>query len=225
MGGLGQYASKLAIGTSLASILFMGLASSFTHYKRKAVEWETLLSLAPFIIVGTLIGSQIAGQIDGFLLKKYFGILLFIVAITMLFRISERASPRKMGAWQWLIYGVGGIFIGAISSLFGTGGGTMTVPLLVLLLDKPIKIAIGTASATGVIIAFFGAIGFVYQGWQFLPDMRFGFVAPQTALFIAVVGCMTAPLGALIAHRIDTLILSRVFAVFLIVISLPIIYA
>lgn len=220
MDGMGQYATKVAIGTSLASILFMGLASSFTHYKKKAVEWETLCALAPFIIVGTLIGSEIAGNLDGFLLKKYFGILVLCVAITMFFRISEREYPLEIGAWKWPIYSMGGLFTGVLSSLFGTGGGTMTVPLLVLLLNKPIRVAIGTASATGVIIGLFGTLGFIYQGWQFLPDMRFGFVAPKTALLIAVFGCMTAPIGALIAHRINTLLLSRVFAVFLIIISL-----
>jgi hypothetical protein len=220
MDGMGQYATKLAIGTSLAAILFMGLASSFTHYKKKALEWESLYSFAPFIILGTFIGSQIAGNLDGLLLKKCFAILVFCIAVTMFFRVSERKYPLEIGAWKWPIYSIGGLFIGTISSLFGTGGGTMTVPLLVLLLDKPIRMAVGTASATGVIIGLFGTIGFIYQGWQFLPDMRFGFVAPKTALLIAVFGCMTAPLGALIAHRIDTLLLSRVFAIFLIIISL-----
>ncbi|MBI3598325.1 MAG: sulfite exporter TauE/SafE family protein [Nitrospirae bacterium] len=229
MDGMGQYATKLAIGTSLASILFMGLSSSFAHYKREAIEWESLFCLAPFIIVGTAIGSQIAGRVDGFLLKRLFGILMLTVAMTMLFRISEKEAPhasedRVLSVRKWMIYAVGGILIGTISSLFGTGGGTMTVPFLVLLLDKPIRVAIGTASATGVIIAFFGTIGFIYQGWRFLPNMRFGFVAPQTALLIAACGCMTAPLGALIAHRIDTLLLSRVFSVFLIIVSFLLIF-
>ena len=220
MDGMGQYATKLAIGTSLASILFTGLTSSFTHHKKKSVAWETFRKITPFIIVGTLIGTQIAGKIDGFLLKKLFGILLLAVAITMFFRISERQLPREIGRWQWLVYTMGGILIGTISSLFGIGGGTMTVPLLTLLLDKPIRLAVGTASAVGVVIAFFGTIGFIYQGWQFLPDMRFGFVAPQTALLIAAFGCLTAPIGVFIAHRINTLLLSRFFSVFLVIISL-----
>ncbi len=225
MDGMGQYATKLAIGTSLASIFFMALASSFTHYKRKSVEWEGVFSLAPFIILGTLIGSQIAGHIDGFSLKRYFGVLVLLVSMTMFFRVSQREYPPEIGAWKWPIYSIGGTAIGAISSLFGTGGGTMTVPLLVLLMDKPIRMAIGTSSAIGVIIGFFGTMGFIYQGWVFLPDIKFGFVAPQTALLIAVFGCMTAPLGAMIAHRIDTLLLSRVFAVFLMMISILLIRA
>jgi len=214
----GLYATQLAIGSSLASIFFMGLASSFTHYKRKAVAWKTLCCLAPFIVVGTIIGSQIAGHLNGLLLKKLFGAVLMVIAITMLFRISEREC--EIGTWKWPVYIVGGILIGAISALFGTGGGTMTVPLLVLLLDKPIRIAVGTASAAGVVIALFGTIGFIVQGRQQLSEMPFGFVAPQSALLIALFGCMIAPLGAALAHRIDTQMLSRFFAVLLMITSL-----
>jgi uncharacterized membrane protein YfcA len=215
LSGVGPHSSKLAIGTSMASIIFTGLSSSFTHYKKKAIDWEAVYAIAPFIIIGTLIGGDLAGKIDGLLLKKFFGYLEITVAVVMFFRLPEREEQEVSAVWRWSIYIVAGILIGAVSALLGIGGGTMMVPLLVLLLYKRTQIAVGTSSAVGVIIAFFGAIGFIYQGRQYLPDTPFGFVAPQTALLIGVFGCLTAPIGALVAHRIDTFILSRVFSFFL----------
>ncbi|MEK7702990.1 MAG: sulfite exporter TauE/SafE family protein [Nitrospirota bacterium] len=220
LSGMGELSTKFAIGTSFASILFTGLSSSFTHYKRKAIDCEILYSIAPFIILGTFIGATIAGKMDGPLLKIFFGFLEIAVAIIMFFRIYERETYEVSAVWKWAIYIVGGVFIGTIASLLGIGGGTMIVPLLVLLLYKRTSVAIGTASAIGVIISFFGTIGFIYQGRQYLSDMTFGFVVPQTALLIGIAGATTAPIGAMVAHRIDTLILSRLFSFVLIVIGL-----
>jgi uncharacterized membrane protein YfcA len=219
LAGVGPHSTKLAIGTSMASIIFTGLSSSFTHYKKKAIDQKVLYSIAPFIMIGALIGTFIAAMTDGPLLKKLFGFLEIAVAILMLFRIPESKPLDVSKTVGWAICIVSGVLIGALSSLFGIGGGTLLVPLFVFLFRKPLHTAIGTSAAVGVIIAIFGTVGFIYQGWQYLPDTIFGFVAPQSALLIGVAGCLTAPLGVMVAHRVDTLILSRVFSFFLIIIG------
>ncbi len=219
--GILPYATQLAIGTSLASIIFTGSAGSFTHHRKKAVEWGTAFSMAPFIIIGTQIGSRIAGQIDSHLLKRLFGIFEIFIAIHMWFPLPETKKAPAMRAWPTYI--VGGCLIGTLASLFGIGGGTLTVPLLVLLLKRPIRTAIGTSAAVGVVIALFGTIGFIYQGQKILPGLRWGFVVPQTALLLAAAATMTAPLGATMTHKIDTFLLSRIFALLLMVIGIMLI--
>ncbi|MEK7286909.1 MAG: sulfite exporter TauE/SafE family protein [Nitrospirota bacterium] len=215
LSGMGPESAKFAIGTSMAAIIFTGLSSSFTHYKKNAIDFEALYAIAPFIVIGTLIGSDLAGKIESPLLKRYFGFLEIAVAVMMFFRLPEREERGVSAIWRWVVYVIGGLLIGTISSLLGIAGGTLSVPLLVLLLHRRTQIAVGTSSAIGVIIAFFGTIGFIVQGRQFLSDITFGYVMPQTALLIGIVGALTAPIGAIVSHRIDTLILSRVFAFFL----------
>ena len=185
------------------------------------MEWATVFWIAPFIIVGTQIGSVIAGQIDSHLLKQLFGIFEIFIAIQMGFPPS--ATKKVPVLSRGLIYGLGGLLIGALSALFGIGGGTLTVPVLVFLLKKPIRTAVGTSAATGVVIALFGTIGFIYQGKKMLPDLNWGFVVPQTALIIAAASTLTAPLGVTLAHKIEPLLLSLIFELVLVVIGIMLI--
>ncbi|MGV2481586.1 UNVERIFIED_CONTAM: sulfite exporter TauE/SafE family protein, partial [Salmonella enterica subsp. enterica serovar Weltevreden] len=62
----------------------------------------------------------------------------------------------------------GGSVLGALSSLVGIGGGSLTVPYLGLG-NIDIRKAVGTAAACGVPIAWAGALGFVVAGWD-VPD-------------------------------------------------------
>ncbi len=218
---IAEYAPQLAIGTSLASIIFTGISSSRAHHRKGAVEWATVLSLAPFMIGGTQIGSFIAGLIDGQLLKRLFGIFEIFIAIRMWFPSLE--TKKLPAISRGAFYSVGGLFIGTLSALFGIGGGTLTVPLLVFFLRRPIRTAIGTSAATGAVMALFGTIGFIYQGQKVLPDMRWGFVIPEPAILIAVAASLTSRWGATIAHKIDPFLLSRIFSLLLIVVGIMLI--
>lgn len=215
--------TQLAVGTSLASIIFTGSAGSWMHNRKGNIDWVTVAAMAPFIVAGTQVGALIAGGLGGATLKKLFGIFEFFVAARML--LPPACGPAAKPLSPWPLYLSGGLAIGIISSLFGIGGGTLTVPLLVYFLDRPIKTAVGTSSAQGVVIALFGTIGFVYQGWSRagLPDGAWGYVLPHLALLIALGSTVTAPFGALLAHRIEPVYISRFFGIFLIFVGMRLI--
>ncbi|MDO9067583.1 MAG: sulfite exporter TauE/SafE family protein, partial [Deltaproteobacteria bacterium] len=58
------YILHLALGTSLASIMFTSLSSMRAHNKRGAVEWQIALKIAPGILLGAFAGSWLASQIS-----------------------------------------------------------------------------------------------------------------------------------------------------------------
>jgi len=218
-----EIVTQLAVGTSLATILFTGASSSWTHQKNGHVDWAAVKGMSLFIVIGTQLGALLAGALHGVTLKRLFGLFEFAVAARMLL-IAEPDPGGGRTATGW-IYSLGGVVIGAVSSLFGIGGGTLTVPLLVYLLDRPIKTAIGTASAQGVVIAAFGTLGFLYNGWNLpmLPSDAWGFVSPKAALLIAITSTLTAPVGASLAHRLQPVYLSRGFGIFLIFVGMKLV--
>ena len=55
-----EYAVKMAVATSLATICFTSLSSVRAHHMRGAVLWQIVRRLAPGILLGSLIGAQIA---------------------------------------------------------------------------------------------------------------------------------------------------------------------
>ncbi|HEY5599682.1 MAG TPA: sulfite exporter TauE/SafE family protein [Candidatus Manganitrophaceae bacterium] len=208
--------THLAVGTSLASIIFTGAASAWAHHRRKNVDWSIVWGMAPFIVIGAPIGALLAGALEGGDLKRLFGCFELLIAARML--LSWEGAPGAGRVSKRLLYPAGGLAIGIVSSLFGIGGGTLTVPLIVTLMGRPIKTAVGTSSAQGAVIAIFGAIGFVHQGWgrPSLPPGAWGYVSIPAALLIAAASTAAAPFGALLAHRIDPSYLSRIFGILLI---------
>lgn len=215
--------TQLAVGTSLASIIFTGAASSWMHHRNRNIDWPIVWAMAPFILIGAQAGAFLAVAMDGRTLKRLFGFFEFFVAARMLKPLNPDAKTHPLPAV--LIYAAGGTLIGAVSSLFGIGGGTLTVPIILYLLGRPLKTAIGTSSAQGVVIAIFGTIGFIYQGGEApqLPEGTLGYVDLKAALLIATTSLVTAPLGALLAHRLPAAILSRLFGMLLILVGLKLI--
>jgi uncharacterized membrane protein YfcA len=100
--------------------------------------------------------------------------------------------------------------------MMGIGGGTMTVPLMTMY-GVPVHRAVGTAAATGFMIGVPGMLGFIVGGWNAanLPPGSLGFVSLVGLALVAPTSVLCAPFGAKLAHRLDTKVLKRVFAVFL----------
>jgi uncharacterized membrane protein YfcA len=215
--------THLAVGTSLATIFATGISSASAHHNRRNVRWRTALSMAPFVIFGTFIGAAVAARLHDVLLRRLFGAFELLVSVRLALPVS-RKLPIQVCPVS-LVYGFGGAVIGMVSALFGIGGGTVSVPVMVFFLDMPIKLAVGTSSAQGVVIAFFGTMEYIREGWMLpsLPREAIGFVDPLPALLIGVMSVLTAPLGARLNWIFPARRVSLAFAALLALVGLKLI--
>lgn len=201
--------THLAIGTSLATIIVTSIASTTTHHQMKSVRWDIVRWISPGIVVGSIFGGVLAATISGPLLQLLFGGLMIVVSVQLLLVPSagDFSVPNK------LQIGVVGAFIGALSSLFGIGGGTLSTPYLFSLGIK-IRQAVATSAACGLPIAVVGTTTYFLTGLnqQFLPPGSFGFIFAPAWLGIVVASMPFARIGALLAHRINERRLKRLFA-------------
>lgn len=204
----------LSVGTSLMTIIPTSIISLRSHAKKSAVDFALLKSWAPAILVGSSIGAGLAGYVRGEFLSALFACLALGVAAQMTlmkpdFRISDHLPKGILKA------GIGG-GIGALSSMIGIGGGTLSVPVLTYC-SYPMRQAVGTASAIGLVIALPGAIGFMLTGMNVegRPPLSLGYVSLLGFALIAPATMLAAPWGARIAHSINPLYLRRAFGVFL----------
>lgn len=212
-----DYILHMALGTSLASILFTSLSSMKSHHDRGAVIWPVVLRITPGIMVGTFTGSWIASLLSTDFLKGFFGCFLLYVATQMLMGIKPKPTrdiPGTAGIF------VSGNIIGIFSSLVGIGGGTLSVPFLAWC-NTQIHKAIGTSAAIGFPIAIAGTLGYVVNGLnvQGLPEWSLGFVNLGALAGIVAASVLTAPIGVRLAHSLPIDKLKRIFAVLLYVVG------
>ncbi|HXV21903.1 MAG TPA: sulfite exporter TauE/SafE family protein, partial [Desulfuromonadales bacterium] len=209
------YILHLALGTSLASIMFTSVSSFRAHHARGAVNWQVVRTISVGILTGTLFGSWVAAQLTTNFLKGFFILFLYYVALQMLLNIRPKPSRTLPGSGG--MFGVGNV-IGGVSSLVGIGGGSLSVPFLTWC-NLPMHNAVGTSAAIGFPIAVAGAVGYVINGLAAasLPDGSLGFVYLPALAGVALASIFTAPIGARLAHSLPVSQLKKIFALLLIV--------
>jgi hypothetical protein len=228
----GEQAVHLAIGTSLAVIVFTSLSSVRAHHRRGSVLWPVFWRLTPGILLGAWLGASVAALLPQASLKTVFALFELLVAAQMSFALSApspapSSAPASKLASKWdglpgpLGMGLAGGLIGAVSALVGIGGGTMTVPFLSACKLR-MQQAVGTSAACGLPIAMGGTVSYIALGWGNvqLPAGSVGYVFGPALLGIAITSMLFAPLGAALAHCLSTRMLKRIFAAFLAVLGL-----
>jgi uncharacterized membrane protein YfcA len=217
-----EHVVRMAIATSLATILFTSVASVRAHHQRGAVLWPVARVLAPGILLGSLAGAQVAGRLPTFWLALAFAVFVAFSATQML--ADRKPAPHRELPRAWGMFGAGGA-IGFLSSLVGAGGGFISVPFMVWC-NVRIHNAVATSAALGFPIAAAGTIGYIVAGLNVpaLPPGSVGFIYVPALIAVVAASVLTAPLGARVAHALDVKRLKRVFAVLLYLLAAYMLY-
>lgn len=204
----------LALGTSLATIVFTSISSLRAHHGHQAVNWPVVRQITPGILIGSFSGSWVAAALSSRFLKGFFAIFAFFVAWQLLMDARPKASRQLPGRGG--LFGSGTV-IGCISSLVGIGGGSMSVPFLIWC-NLSARQAIGTSAAIGLPIALTGSLGYLLSGVgkAGLPPHSIGYIYLPALIGIAMTSYLTAPLGAKLAHSLPVSQLKKGFALLLI---------
>ena len=146
--------THLAIGTSLATIIVTSISAVLAHHQRGAVLWPVVKKLAIGLLIGSLIGAQIAHAIPARQLEIIIGCFALLTAAQMFTGYKGKLGDIPLPKTAGLATAGGGI--GIASAIFGIGGGTFTVPYLTVH-GVGMANAVASASACGLPIAFAGA--------------------------------------------------------------------
>ena len=207
-------AVKMAIATSMATIIFTSVSSVRAHHQRGAVRWDLVRGLAPGIVIGSIIASLgVFALLKGSWLALIFGVFVAFSA-TQMFRNKKPAPSRGMPGMGGQL--AAGGFIGFLSGLVGAGGGFISVPFMAWC-NVAMHNAVATSAALGFPIALTNVVGYVISGQsvQGLPPASFGYIWLPGLVVIAVASMLTAPLGAKAAHALPVARLKKIFAIML----------
>ena len=218
-----EYIMHLAVGTSFAIIIPTSAVSVLTHHKFKSVDFDIVKSYGIFVIIGVISGTIFAASLKTKSLILFFSIIILLLGIYLFFlKEKEKNVISEIRLYIKIILG---FMVGFISAPMGIGGAIMNVPILKFF-GYPINKAIGSASAIGFFIAFFGAFGFVITGSYLKIDLplSIGFLnVPAFLIFIPITTYM-ARIGANTVHRINKNMISKFFGIFLLIISIKFFY-
>ena len=205
----------VATATSLLTIVPTSISSVRAHHKRGNVDWLLVQRWWPYMLLGVVLGSSFALQTRGIAASAIFGVVALLVAANMLLRATAAPIAQQLPGMR----GQGAMagFIGFFSVIMGIGGGTVGVPLLTACNYSPHR-AVGTAAVFGMLIAVPGALAMLFaQAPPDAPEGMIGMVNWPGFLCIVPLTVMLAPTGAWLGSKLDSLMLKRVFAIFLLI--------
>lgn len=207
----------LALGTSMATIVFTSLASMRKHHQHGAVDWQVVRNITPGILIGTAIGALFSASVSPYFLGIFFALFVYFAAAQILFDLRPQASRQLPGIAGMTLVGV---FTGWLSSLVSIGGGTLVIPFLIRC-NVALRNAIGTSAAISFPVAVGGTLGYIATGSGIaaLPAHTLGYVYLPALFWAAIASMVTAPIGAKATHRMKVGMLRKAFAVLLIVLA------
>ena len=150
------------VGLSVIMMIFTGLASTLTYMKAKTIDYRSGLIFFAGSIPGTILGAWVNKGLDLPSFNLYFGILLIIISTLLMVRkylkpvewFVKNGTTKTFTDAQGQLYVYGyplwfALFItfgvGFASGLFGIGGGSIIVPVMILLFLFPPHVAVGTS--------------------------------------------------------------------------------
>lgn len=157
-----EVSPQIAVGTSMITVVFTGLASTLAYMKLKRVDYKSSLYLFIGSGPGGIAGSWVNRYLNDDSFSLYFGIFIIFVAIILtlknkqesVIQIKKTGIQRTFMSTEGKIYTYGfnlqaaipiAFIVGFVSGLFGVGGGSLLVPALILLFSFPSHIAIPTS--------------------------------------------------------------------------------
>jgi uncharacterized membrane protein YfcA len=212
-----QHLLPLAIGTSAATIIFTAFASARAHHKRGAVAWSVVGAMAPGLVLGSMVGPQVASALPMRVMSAIFGSITWFTSWQM--ARPRTPHPTRELPGRLAMFGMGSL-IGLVAGMVGTGGAFLAVPFMTRCNVK-VQTAVATSAAIGWPVAIATTVGYVIAGLRRddLPSWTAGYVYLPALAFIAVASMALAPLGAKVAHDWPVARLRQAFALMLFVLG------
>lgn len=197
---------KMAVGTSLAMTVLTSWLTARRNARLGSMDAALLRGLAPGVLVGVLVGVTLTSWVSGAALSLVFGVAALAVAALVAW------PPRPLTPPEPLRQSLAAL-VGGVSAMMGVGGGTLGVPFLVAL-GVPVRTAVGTAGALGVLIALPAALGMVAAGWGVAGrgEWAVGYVSLLGATLMLPPALLATPVGVWLAHRLPPWVLRLAFA-------------
>ena len=209
----------LSVGTSLAIIIPTSIISTKTHMEYDAVDFKMVKSFGVFILIGVILGTFLAVNLKTPPLVLFFSIFAFLVGLFFIFlREKLVENPKTISN---MIKNLSGIIIGFISIPLGIGGGSLMVPFM-RTFGYDIRKSIGTAAAIGFLISVSGAITMIIGG-KIINNVNtpfsVGYINLLGFIVFVPVTMVMARIGAKVVYKIDRKLLSKIFGIFLLIVS------
>lgn len=219
-----QLVMHMAIGTSLAVMIFAASVTTIWRHRRGDIDWPVLRRFAGLVALGGAVGAAIGDALNGVVLRWIF---VGFVALTIARDVwrhwlrpgrpqqNKQTAPtgRRPGRASYILHGLA---TGIVGALLGVGAAVVTVPFFVRR-GHSIQSASALSAGLSAVIGVAAAFGYLLGGLNEpgLPDYALGYLYLPAFLGIAIGAMAGSPLGVSLSHRIPENVQRAIFVTYL----------
>ncbi|MCK9342481.1 MAG: sulfite exporter TauE/SafE family protein [Massilibacteroides sp.] len=204
---------NMAASTGQFVLMCSSLMAAILFSKQKMNHWKLTLLLGCLVFVSAMAGGYWGQYFDEKVLKFIFAIVMFVAAVCMLKKPKHQVKSDHK--WVVLLRSNGEeyqvnllitvpivLLTGFLSGMVGVSGGSFLVPLMLLTMNVPMHVAVGTSTTLVTLSATAG----------FLGHLGAGFFDFSTVWPLAVGGIIGGFMGAKMALKSKPKNLKYLFA-------------
>lgn len=220
---------QTVVGTSMLILIVIGLSSTLAYMKQKKVDYQAGLIFFIGSGPGAYLGAVINDYLESDLFYIFFGIFIIFVSIILSIRKYLKPSSReyrnlrsyKTETGEKLSYSYHPIFgivlafiVGIFSGLFGIGGGSLLVPMMLILFRFPTPVAVATSMFLVFLSSMVGSIAHI----------RLGNVEWLWALWLVPGAWCGGKIGAFLNKRLADQTVINILRLLLVVVGIRLIF-
>ncbi|QJD87656.1 sulfite exporter TauE/SafE family protein [Cohnella herbarum] len=193
--GYAAYSAQEVSAISAVQVFFATFAGMFAFRKGGLINRSLVLYMGIAIVIGSFAGGYGSKFLEDSAINVTYAVLAFIAAVMMFLpkRGDEGGECAKLTFNKTLAFALAAI-IGVVSGIVGAAGAFITVPVMLVILKIPTRVAIASSLAITFISSIGSTVGKAMGGHMLLY--------PSIAMVIA--SLIAAPLGAMISKKINT---------------------
>lgn len=213
----------MAVGTSLAVMIISTIRAIIAHRRYETEFWSIYRRMLMGVIIGVIGGGILGHFLHSRMIAILFGAFVLFMAIQMFF--TRSIDPKRQLPGN-VAMGVVGTLAGLLSGLLGIGGGVITIPYLTYCNIK-MRQSLLVSIATALTVSLFGTFTVMITGLYAhdLPAWSSGYVYWPAWLGISIGTIFFVPLGVKLSYRLPIPVLKHVFAVFLLLIGVHLLFS
>lgn len=202
--GFAAFTAQEVSAISAIQVFFATFAAMFV-FKKGYISFPLVLYMGTSIVIGSFIGGYGSKFLSDDIINFVYAILALLAAILMLFpkpasNCDIPASELKFNRFYAIFFA---FIIGVASGIVGAAGAFIIVPVMLVILKIPTRIAIGSSLAITFISSIGATIGKMFGGLMLLVP----------SMVMVVASLIAAPLGAQLSKKMNTKILEMVLLV------------
>ncbi|PTX55115.1 hypothetical protein C8P63_12275 [Melghirimyces profundicolus] len=217
--GAAHYTAQEVSALAMVQVLFATLGGVISYKKSKLIHGRLVLDMGISIVLGSLLGGYGSKFLPDDIIHVIYGLLAAVAAVMMFLpkRKREGGGEEKNVQTANLRYHrpaaiLSAFLVGILSGIVGAGGAFILIPIMISVLQIPMRTTIASSLAIVFLSSIGGTIGKVMTGHVlWIP-----------ALLLVIGSLLGAPAGAAVGKKANVHYLQYALAILILATSIQV---